>query len=260
MAKGQERVPHTPSAGKKEEIRQMFDGIAGSYDVLNHTLSLGIDRTWRRFVRRELKKRLMQKGIRPQGADILDIATGTADLALALGKSGYRRITGIDLSAGMLAIGKRKVAREKKNEQIELLEGDVEQMPFADAQFNAATCAFGVRNFSNLPGGLNETARVLKPGGLFIILEFSQARPALVNGLFNLYFNRLLPFIGRVVSGHRQAYRYLPGSVKEFNSRTDLKAELEKAGFELLRARRLSLGIATAWTARKRIPSTKSVY
>lgn len=230
-------------AGKKEQIREMFDDIAPRYDLLNHVLSMGIDRRWR--------KKLVKKatGFRP--ATILDVATGTGDLAIALARRNPRAtVTGFDLSPQMLEIGRRKA--EKAGLKIEFLEGDAENLPFDDNSFDAVSAAFGVRNFENLEAGIAQMHRVLSPGGRIYILEFSMpdsSHP--LGGLYRFYFSKILPAIGKMVSGNGDAYRYLPASVGEFPYGTRFALLLENTGFHDIELKTFMGGIATLYTAVK---------
>ncbi len=218
----------------------MFDGIARRYDFLNGFLSLGTDRRWRRKAVRQLEK------TRP--ARIIDIATGTGDLALELLRLRPSRIVGVDISARMLEIGKQKIVKAGVQEVITLQEGDSEQLDFADMSFDAATVAFGVRNFENVNKGLSEMARVLKPGGQAVILEFAQPERFPVRQLYNFYFNRVLPFLGRVISGNPHAYSYLPRSVGEFPYGDGFLEIMRHAGFSDTKYISLSFGIAAIYT------------
>jgi demethylmenaquinone methyltransferase/2-methoxy-6-polyprenyl-1,4-benzoquinol methylase len=223
------------SPGRKEDVKAMFDNIAGRYDFLNHFLSMGIDKAWRRRL------------IRLMGEDkplkILDLATGTADLAIAAMKLNPEKITGTDISDEMLAVGREKVKKLGLEEKITLLKADSENLPFDDHSFDAAMVAYGVRNYENLPKGLSEMHRVLKPGSKAFILEFS--RPVLfpVKQLFALYFKYILPLIGRMISKNNSAYTYLPESVKVFPQGEEFKAYLQQAGFTKVSYHSLSLGI-----------------
>lgn len=230
-------------AGKKEQVRRMFNDIAPRYDFLNHFLSMGIDRIWRKKLVRKLKK------CGPH--TILDVATGTGDLAIAALKTGAEKITGVDISAEMLEVGKKKLIAAKLDDRIELIEGDSEALPFESNTFDACMVAFGVRNFGDLEQGLREMARVIKPGGPVFILEFSKPRNFPFRQLYNFYFNYILPFFGRIVSGNRQAYRYLPDSVLVFPDGADFLEKLKRCGFINVKQHRLSLGIATIYSGDK---------
>jgi demethylmenaquinone methyltransferase/2-methoxy-6-polyprenyl-1,4-benzoquinol methylase len=226
---------------EKKHIGQLFDRIAGTYDGLNHGLSLSIDRRWRR------KTVECMKPVR----HVLDVAIGTADLTIEMLRRGMaQRVTGIDLSTKMMAIGKCKVERLKLKE-VEFVYGNAQQMPFEDNAFDGVTCAFGCRNFSDLDAGLREMYRVLKPGGQVTILEFSYPSNRLVRALYNIYFTRVLPFIGRIVSRDKTAYTYLNKSVKSFCWGEAFAQHLHDAGFTDEHFETLTFGIATIYTAKK---------
>ena len=224
--------------------REMFNNIAPHYDFLNHLLSLNIDRTWRRTTAKEVA------ATRPD--TILDIATGTADLAIVMAERiGCATITGIDTAENMLTIGLEKTAKHKLSDRIKLTLGDALDMPFADNSFDAATCAFGVRNFSDTQKGLEEMFRVLSHDGTAFILEFSLPQKAPFKQTYNLYFNKILPKIGKLFSKDEAAYDFLPQSVNAFPT-PDMFAEmLKKAGFATIRQKKMSLGIATLHIATK---------
>lgn len=236
--------PYYTHSDKKEEVREMFDNIAPHYDLLNHTLSFNVDRWWRRRVVREVRRSEPQR--------ILDMATGTGDLAIEMARriAGVR-VTGVDLSERMLAEARRKVAACGLAERVTLREGDAEHLAWDDASFDAATAAFGVRNFGDLDAGLCEMARVLKPGGRIVILEFSRPRNRLFRALYEFYSFRILPLIGGAVSHDRQAYDYLPASVGEFPSPEAFAAMMGRAGFRDCRIRSLSGGIACIYSGVK---------
>ncbi|MCM1151203.1 MAG: bifunctional demethylmenaquinone methyltransferase/2-methoxy-6-polyprenyl-1,4-benzoquinol methylase UbiE [Alistipes sp.] len=236
--------PYNTPRTKKEEVREMFDNIAPRYDLLNHTLSCNIDRLWRRRVVREVR--------RSRPAQVLDMATGTGDLAIEMARRMPDvRITGIDLSERMLDEARRKVAARGLADRIELLQGDAEHLAAAEASFDAATVAFGVRNFGDLDAGLRELARTLKPGGRIVILEFSRPRNRLFRALYEFYTRRILPLVGGAVSHDRQAYAYLPASVGEFPAPQAFLERMARAGFRDCRARSLSGGIARIYTGEK---------
>ena len=227
---------------EKQHIGQLFDRIAGTYDGLNHGLSLFIDRLWRRRT-----VRLM-----PPTEHVLDVAIGTADLAIAMLRSGKaQHVTGLDLSKQMMEIGKRKAERLKVKDQIDFVYGNAQQMPFDEAFFDSVTCAFGCRNFQNLDEGLREMYRVLKPGGQVTILEFSYPTSAYVRALYDIYFTRVLPWVGRMVSRDKTAYTYLNKSVKSFCWGETFVRHLHEAGFENPRFETLTFGIASVYTAKK---------
>lgn len=236
--------PYNTQKSKKEEVRTMFDRIAPRYDLLNHTLSLSIDRLWRRRVVAIVRRQ------RPQ--HVLDIATGTGDLAIALarGIEGVR-VTGIDLSEQMLAVARCKVEKTGLADRIALQQGDAEHLTAASGGADAVTVAFGVRNFADLGAGLAELHRVLRPGGRVVILEFSRPRNRIFRALYEFYTYRILPRIGGAVSHDKQAYEYLPASVGEFPAPEAFLEAMTRAGFRECRARSLSLGIAQIYTGTK---------
>ena len=229
---------------KKVQVESMFDSIAPKYDLLNHTLSLNIDKIWRRKVARSVAKN------RP--GTVLDVATGTCDLAIAVArKARPQSIVGIDLSEEMLNVGRQKVQKINLSDTITVQKGDAENLPFGDNTFDAITVAFGVRNFENLDKGRTEMLRVLKPGGSCVILEFTMPVAFPVKQLYNFYFRHILPLIGRLVSSHKSAYTYLPESVKAFPQRTDFVRIMEQCGYAGARFRSLSLGIAAIYIGTK---------
>ncbi|MDE2887094.1 MAG: ubiquinone/menaquinone biosynthesis methyltransferase [Gemmatimonadota bacterium] len=223
-------------------VRQMFDGIAGTYDLLNHLLSAGVDILWRRWTVDALDPEA--------GWWILDLATGTADLGLeAASRDPGVRVVGADLSLPMLRIGNRK--RKRRSGRLYLLRGDAQRLPFPDARFHAVTIGFGVRNFLDLNAGLLEILRVLRPGGRLAILEFSHPRAFLLSRVYLFYFRIILPGIGRLVSRNPLAYRYLYESVMRFPEGEAFRMRLTEAGFLEPVERRLTLGIATLYMASK---------
>jgi len=221
----------------------MFDNISLHYDFLNHFLSLGIDKIWRR------KAISLLKEINP--AKILDVATGTADLAIEAAKLKNVEITGIDISAGMLKTGRQKVEKKGLDAVITLQECDSEEICFQDDYFEAVTVAFGVRNFENLEKGLKEMWRVLKPGGRVVVLEFSKPSAFPVKQVYYFYFRLILPLLGRIISKERTAYTYLPESVDVFPEGDEFIHKLEDAGFIDNHCRRLSFGIASLYSGMK---------
>jgi demethylmenaquinone methyltransferase / 2-methoxy-6-polyprenyl-1,4-benzoquinol methylase len=228
---------------KKVQVATMFDNIAARYDFLNHFLSFGIDRGWRRKAVRLLKSY--------QPKQVLDIATGTGDFAIEALKLDPDKITGVDISTGMLAEGRKKMKRLGLEDKVELLEGDSENLPFEGETFEAITVAFGVRNFENLSKGLQEMHRVLKPGGVTCVLEFSQPRKFPMKQLYRFYSFRILPFWGRFFSKDDTAYSYLPESVQAFPDGTDFMSVMQQAGFVNTREYRLTFGIATIYLGDK---------
>ena len=229
--------PYNTDQTKKEEVREMFDNIAPKYDLLNHTLSVNIDRIWRRRVVNEVRRAKPRR--------ILDVATGTGDLAIALARRIRDvQVMGVDLSEAMLAVARRKVEARGLDNRIVLERGDAEHLDVADASVDAATVAFGVRNFGDLGAGLRELARTIKPGGKVVILEFSRPRNRAFRALYEFYSYKILPRIGGLVSRDKRAYEYLPASVGEFPAPAMFLEMMEKAGFRNCRARSQSFGIA----------------
>jgi demethylmenaquinone methyltransferase/2-methoxy-6-polyprenyl-1,4-benzoquinol methylase len=229
---------------KKEQVAAMFDQIAFRYDFLNRFLSGGIDVSWRKRAIRELKE------IDPR--TVLDVATGTADVAIMTSKYlNPEKIVGIDISEGMLNLGRQKVDKLLLSKRIELLKGDSEAINFPNETFDAITVAFGVRNFENLEKGLSEMYRVLKPGGKAVILEFSKPRKKGFKGLYNLYMNIIAPRAGQWVSKNKDAYQYLNQSVKAFPEGETFLHILQQVGFKNTTLKRLSLGICTIYCGSK---------
>ena len=229
--------------GKKEQVATMFNNIAPNYDFLNHFLSLGIDISWRKRAIKILKRENPRR--------ILDIATGTGDFAIAAMAINPEKITGLDISEGMLAVGQEKINRKKLQNKIELVLGDSENLPFPDNTYDAITVGFGVRNFENLDKGLHEMYRVLSINGTVIILEFSRPKKFPVKQLYNFYFNHVLPFIGNLISKDENAYTYLPESVNAFPDGNDFLNILNKAGFKNTSSISLLFGIASIYTGKK---------
>lgn len=228
--------------GKKEQVGRMFDNIAPRYDLLNRVLSLGIDRLWRKEVVRILK------GHTPR--TILDVATGTADLAIEALSLDPEQVVGVDIAEEMLAVGRDKIRSLGADGIVVLQAADAENLPFAEDTFDAVTVAFGVRNFEDLGRGLSEMSRVLKPGGIVAILEFSRPRVFPIKQLYSLYSRHVLPRVGRVVSRDEGAYTYLPESVAAFPDGSEMIGIVEKAGFEGVEARRMTFGIVTIYHGR----------
>ncbi len=237
-------TPYQDSKGnKKEQVEQMFDNIAPKYDFLNHFLSLGIDKIWRKKAVRLLNKY--------QPKNILDVATGTGDFAIAARKTGADKIVGFDLSEQMIRVGEQKVKRRKLDKLIQFVKGDSENMPFEDESFDAITVAFGVRNFENLEAGLDEFYRVLKPGGVAVVLEFSKPKYFPFKQFYKFYFFRVLPFIGGLISKDASAYSYLPESVMAFPDDQNFLGILIERGFDSAFQKRQTFGIATIYLAVK---------
>ena len=230
---------------KTRQVARMFDNIAHSYDLLNHLFSFGIDVLWRKRAIRILRKESPKR--------VMDMATGTADFAIEAVRMGLKdtHITGVDISPGMLAVGRKKIAKRGYADQITLLEGDSVQLPFEDGHFDAYTVAFGVRNFEHLEAGLTEMRRVLRPGGLGIVLEFSKPQHFPMKQLFGFYFRFIMPTIGKLVSKDNAAYAYLPESVKAFPEGRDFLAILERLGYTDVRAIPLTGGIASIYLGRQ---------
>ena len=237
-------VPYRDSdENKKRQVEQMFDRIAPKYDFLNHFLSLGIDKLWRKKAINILKKHCPET--------LLDMATGTGDFAIAALKIKPKRIVGFDISDQMLNIGRQKVERLGLGDVIHFEKGDSENMPFTEQSFDAITSAFGVRNFENIEKGLSEFLRVLKPGGVAVILEFSKPEMFPFKQIYKFYFFYILPFVGGIVSKDASAYNYLPDSVMSFPDGQDFLNILSKVGFVDPKQRRLTFGIATIYEAVK---------
>lgn len=228
---------------KKQQVEQMFDNIAPKYDFLNHFLSLGIDKLWRKKAVRILK------GFKHDR--VLDVATGTGDFAIETSKIKPGEIVGYDLSEQMIRVGAEKVKKLKLDHMIQFQKGDSEDMPFQANSFDAITVAFGVRNFENLEKGLEEFHRVLNPGGVAIILEFSKPRYFPFKQLYKFYFFHILPRLGGVISKDASAYSYLPESVMSFPDDQDFLNILNRVGFKETKQHRLTLGIATIYIGRK---------
>jgi demethylmenaquinone methyltransferase/2-methoxy-6-polyprenyl-1,4-benzoquinol methylase len=237
-------VPYTDSdKSKKEQVSEMFDDISPRYDLLNRLLSMGIDKGWRKTLIKLLEKE--------QPETILDIATGTADLAIAESKIKPKSIIGVDISEGMLAMGREKVSKLGLAKLITLETGDSENLKFANNTFDAVTVAFGVRNFEHLKKGLEEMNRVLKPGGSAMILEFSQPQKFPFKQIYFFYFRTVLPLVGKLVSGHSKAYTYLPESVASFPYGKDFAAIMKEANFKDIQWKALTFGICTIYTGKK---------
>lgn len=236
-----------PDAGsnlsKKEQVADMFNNIAGKYDFLNHFLSLGIDKGWRKKAIAEIAK------VQPK--TILDVATGTGDLAIEASKLNPEKIIGIDIAALMLDVGRQKLKEKGLDKLITMQVGDSEALPFAYNSFDAITCAYGVRNFEHLEAGLKEMCRVLHPGGKLAILEFSHPKKFPVKQGYQFYFKYILPTLGKLVSKHSTAYSYLPESVMAFPEGQRFCEILAQCGFKEPKARPLTFGITTLYTATK---------
>ncbi len=240
-----EVVPNKDSLlSKKEQVAGMFDNIAVRYDFLNRFLSAGIDISWRKKAIHQLKE------INPK--QILDVATGTADVAIMMTKIlDADKITGIDISNGMLDIGRQKINKLDLKNKIELLNGDSEAINFNDNSFDAVTVAFGVRNFQNLEKGLAEIKRVLKPGGKLVILEFSHPKLPIIKTIYQLYMSIITPGIGKLFSKNKDAYQYLDESIKKFPEGKQFIEVLNKTGYQNSYSKTLSLGICSIYCGKK---------
>lgn len=229
---------------KKEQVEQMFDKISGNYDGLNRIISFGIDVKWRKKVIR------LVEDTNPKS--VLDIATGTGDLAISLVNSGASEIIGLDISEGMLAVGRKKIAERNLSEKIKMVKADSEALPFEDNSFDAVTVAFGVRNFENLEKGLSEIFRVLRPGGIFVILETSVPTKFPYKQGYNLYSKNLLPLIGKLFSKDKVAYSYLSESAAAFPFGEELNNILREIGFIDVEDKPQTFGVATIYKASKK--------
>jgi len=236
-------TPYNSDHTKAAQVEQMFDNIAPKYDFLNRTLSLGIDVLWRKKAIRLLAKRNPKQ--------ILDVATGTADLALEAIKLNPGKITGIDISEGMLQHGRTKIKQRNLESKIELIKADSENLPFSTDTFDATMVSFGVRNFEHLEIGLAEILRTLKPKGIIMVLEFSKPESFPIKQVYNFYFNNILPGIGRLISKDSAAYDYLPASVDAFPHGKRFTDILEKVGYLNCKQIKLSFGIASIYLAEK---------
>ena len=228
---------------KKEVVEGIFNDIAPKYDLLNHLLSLNIDKGWRRKAMRCVEED--GKG------HLLDVACGTGDFSIAACRAGVRQVTGIDISANMVNIGRKKVAEAGLAGQIDLRSGDSEAMEFSDNTFDTVTVAFGVRNFEHLEQGLREMYRVLRPGGKVIILEFSMPEHFPMKQLYKFYFRRVLPVVGGWVSGGRGAYSYRPEAVLKFPQGRAFLDIMARCGFQGAARHKLTFGIASLYTGKK---------
>lgn len=235
-------TPYNTDNSKKSQVEDMFDNIAPKYDLLNHVLSMKIDVMWRNTLVKWLNK--------DQPKTVLDVATGTGDLAITVQKGTQAHVTGLDLSQQMLNVGIEKVKKQKLSDKISMMKGDAERLPFEDNNFDAVTVAFGVRNFENLEKGLAELKRVVKENKSVYILEFSKVE-GFMGPLYMFYFKNILPAIGRLVSKDNRAYTYLPDSVNAFPFGEKMKNILLQTGFSKVEYKKLSLGIATIYKATK---------
>jgi demethylmenaquinone methyltransferase/2-methoxy-6-polyprenyl-1,4-benzoquinol methylase len=232
------------SLSKKEQVAKMFDTISGNYDNLNRVISFGVDIKWR--------KKVLQLVAQTNPEKILDIATGTGDLAILMAQTKAKKIIGLDISEGMLEVGKHKIEERKLSNIIEMVLADSENMPFEDHYFDAITVAFGVRNFEHLEKGLAEILRVLKPGGIFVILETSVPEKTPYKQGYNFYTKNILPLIGKLFSKDDVAYGYLSESAASFPYGETLNNILRKTGFIDVKAMPQTFGVATIYSASKK--------
>lgn len=241
----QEKIKPYGNDGKKsEQVEQMFDNIAPAYDQLNHTLSLGIDKSWRKKAIKWLKPFGPQK--------MMDVATGTGDFAiLACRLLNPQQLIGTDISEGMMNVGREKVKKEGLSDKISFAKEDCTSLSFADNSFDAITVAFGIRNFEDLDKGLSEMCRVLRPGGHLVILELTTPDRFPMKQLFAIYSKVVIPTLGKLLSKDNSAYRYLPQTIKAFPQGEVMKGVISKAGFGQVSFKRLTLGICTLYTATK---------
>ena len=237
-------MQHYPPVGENEskevEVATMFDAIAPRYDLLNRILSFGFDRSWRRVAIRRLGPQ--------EGNRILDVATGTGDIALAVRKLGPKEVVGVDIAGAMLDVARKKAASKSSSTKVSFISGSAEQLPFGSNQFDAAIVAFGVRNFANLNKGLCSIQRVLKPNAPLVVLEFGQPTIQPVRALYRIYSQWILPRIGKTLSGFTGPYKYLPDSIEVFPSGSKFLARLEESGFYKTRAEPLTFGIVSLYT------------
>ena len=234
--------PYNTEAGKKSEVEDMFDNIAPKYDLLNHVLSMKIDVLWRNTLVKWMQK--------DQPKEVLDVATGTGDLAIAVQKGTSAKVVGLDLSQQMLNVGIEKIKKLNLDQQISMQKGDAENLPFESNKFDAVSVAFGVRNFENLEKGLAELRRVVKEEKSVYILEFSKVE-GFLGPFYMFYFKNILPQIGKLVSKDNRAYTYLPDSVNAFPFGEKMRQILLDTGFKKVEYKKLSLGIATIYKATK---------
>ena len=245
MSYGQEKIkPYNGNGEKKEQVERMFDNIAHSYDPLNHILSLGFDKRWRKKAVNTLK--------RYKPISILDIATGTGDFALLNYKIIHpEKLIGIDISEGMMQIANRKAMEAGLEGAIEFIKGDCASLPFSDSCFEAATVAFGIRNFESLDQSLKEIYRILKDKGHLVILELSEPKKFPMKYCFEIYSKVILPFLGQLISKDKSAYTYLPRTIHAFPQGELMVEIIKKAGFSNVRFKRLTMGVCTLYIASK---------
>lgn len=230
-------------AKKKQQVEQMFDTISNEYDGLNRVISFGIDTSWRKKVIQLVKETKPKK--------ILDVATGTGDLAIAMASSDATEIIGLDISAGMLSVGQKKINQKNLSDKIQMVQADSENLPYEDNYFDAITVAFGVRNFENLDKGLSEIYRVLSPGGIFVVLETSVPTKFPFKQGYKIHSNFILPTIGKLFSKDKKAYKYLSESASAFPHGEEFNAILRKNGFKDVNNLPQTFGVASIYTATK---------
>lgn len=230
---------------KKEKIQEMFDSVAPSYDRLNHIMSLGVDRSWRRKALREI--------VDGGAQDILDVACGTGDSTISIARAAGEgsTVTGVDISEGMMALVMDKASKAGVQDRIRLLKADAEALPFPDGTFHRVTCAFGIRNFEHKDIGLQEFLRVLAPGGKAVILELSVPRNPVLRWFYDLYFMHIMPWIGGLISGNKQAYKYLPASVHAFPDPDTFCDMMLSAGFTSVRFRTFTFGLCRMYVGER---------
>ncbi len=228
---------------KKQQVSRMFDNISDGYDNLNRVISLGMDKSWR--------KKVIKSILDHQPENVLDIATGTGDLVISLAEKGLDNVVGLDLSNGMLEVARKKVKQKNLDQQIKLVQGDSENLPYEDNYFDAICVAFGVRNFENLEKGLGEIFRVLKPGGLFIVLETAVPQKFPFKQGYVFYTKYILPTIGKIFSKDKSAYGYLSESASVFPNGEDFNNILRKIGFTNVEDKPQSMGVASIYKSSK---------
>ncbi len=237
-------IPYKDSAlGKKDQVTQMFDTVSSNYDALNRILTFGIDVGWR--------KKVVDIVMKAKAKNVLDVATGTGDLVIMFGKEDTEEVVGLDISPGMLEIGKKKVEAQELDQKVKMVIGDSEKLDFKDSSFDAVTVAFGVRNFEDLELGLSEIFRVLKPHGTFVVLETSQPEQFPMKQMFRFYSKYIIPSIGKLFSKDKKAYDYLPESAAAFPYGETFNNILLKTGFNTSKVYPQTFGAATIYHATK---------
>ncbi len=243
MNKVEEIKPYSESEGKTTQVKAMFDSIAPAYDFMNRAMTLGIDKWWRKVARKKVAAVAHRH--------LLDVATGTGDFAIQIHQHLHCTVKGIDLSEGMLAVARKKVAAKHLQEQITFEQADCLKMRFADGSFDAVTVAFGVRNFEHIDRGYEEMYRVLKPGGMLCVLELSTPQNPVIRFFYDLYALHIIPFVGSLKSGDKSAYRYLPESIAAVPQGEQMLAIMRAAGFKQCKAHSLTLGVCSIYTGIK---------